>query len=317
MEGAAKATPVDTDRSSATLFLEDTVSIQLHGGEPIVGVIVKSWHDLDEQELWPEVEASIPGDRATQSEFKTFVRTGQPPRQLYLFAPSSPENLPVLVHEDECTLLDRAFGFGDVVKRSLSDPRSGTIVAIDTNVDVRQFYVDPFKHAADDSDLGSAIENVPELELKLVSDWNTGDFVIYKNCWMGVLDGIQEAVTIKLSNGSVVSVYDPLDLEVPVSSTEEYVNGPSGSRKQRPRTVAPPEALSPGHVVMITKANLSRGRWIYGTYDPSVAPLGNKPASNHHVLTQPVDVKILRFDLDDYPERGDRRVICAINPPSS
>jgi ubiquitin-conjugating enzyme E2 O len=86
----------------------------------------------------------------------------------------------VLVHESECTLLDRAFAFGDVVKRSLTSPQSGTVVSIETEVELRPSFVDP-SDSQRLSDVG--VKGVPESELRFVNDWNIGDFVIYKNCW--------------------------------------------------------------------------------------------------------------------------------------
>jgi hypothetical protein len=37
----------------------------------------KTWHDLDEQDLWAEIDDSIPGAKASTADFKTFVKTGQ------------------------------------------------------------------------------------------------------------------------------------------------------------------------------------------------------------------------------------------------
>ncbi|KAF8253732.1 hypothetical protein K440DRAFT_575630 [Wilcoxina mikolae CBS 423.85] len=285
------------DKITATLFLEDTVEIQLDGGEPVVGVIAKTWHDLDEQDIWGEIEDTIPGAKASHTDLRSFIKTGQPPRSFYYFAPSAPQNVPVLVHASECKLLDRAFAFGDVVKRSLTSPQSGTVVSVETNVTLRQSFIDAF----DPTRSGSPIENVPEAELRFVNEWNIGDFVIYKNCWMGVLDDVREEVTIKLVNGSVVVVNDPYDLEIPVSSTEDFLSlpvaesqsanipstfptptptattqsfGRRGAQANKPRTIIPPAQLSPGQTVVTTKGNLWKGRWVFGAYDDSLPPLG-------------------------------------------
>ena len=99
--------------------------------------------------------------------------------------PSSPENLPLLVHESECTLLDRAFGFGDVVKRSLQDPQSGTIVSIETHVTLQP----SFPSSIDTAGVSDIVEHVKESELKPVNDLNIGDFLIYKNSWCVIVWG--------------------------------------------------------------------------------------------------------------------------------
>jgi hypothetical protein len=72
------------------------------------------------------------------------------------------------------------FSFGDVVKRSLTDPQSGTVVSIETEVDLRPSFIDP----TDPEGLSiQGVRGVKESELRFVNDWNIGDFVIYKNCW--------------------------------------------------------------------------------------------------------------------------------------
>jgi hypothetical protein len=86
----------------------------------------------------------------------------------------------VLVHESECTLLDRGFAFGDVVKRSLTDPQSGTVVSVETEVELRPSFID---RTDPEGSFGQSVKGVKESELRLVNDWNIGDFVIYKNCW--------------------------------------------------------------------------------------------------------------------------------------
>ncbi|KAA8895028.1 hypothetical protein FN846DRAFT_362790 [Sphaerosporella brunnea] len=271
------------DRTSATLFLEDTVQIQLPGGEPIIGVIAKTWHDLDEQDIGSEIDETIPGAKASPADLKSFVKTGTPPRPFYYFTPSAPDNCPVLVHESECTLLDRAFAFGDAVKRSLTSPHAGTVISIETRIELRPAFID----RTDTTGLSQAgVKGVLESELVFVNEWNIGDFVVYKNCWMGVLDDVFEEVTIKLSNGSVVSVYDPGELKIPISGdfTGDGNGSPSttaptqtGGRKANSaklKVLTPPAQLSPGQTVVVSRPNLWRGRWIYGAYDPSINPIG-------------------------------------------
>jgi ubiquitin-conjugating enzyme E2 O len=168
-------------------------------------------------------------------------------------------------------------------------------VSVETNVTLRQSFIDP----SDPTRSDAPIEGVPEAELRFVNEWNIGDFVIYKNCWMGVLDDVREEVTIKLANGSVVVVNDPYDLEIPVSSTEDFLSqsvaesqttnipntfptptattqsfGRRGAQANKPRTIIPPAQLSPGQTVVTTKGNLWKGRWVFGAYDPSLPPLG-------------------------------------------
>ncbi|KAI5821494.1 hypothetical protein BZA77DRAFT_289264 [Pyronema omphalodes] len=269
------------EKSTVTLFAEDTVQITLHGGPPIVGVIAKTWHDLEDVDIWDEIGATIRGEKVTVSDFREFKKTGLPPRDFYYFIPSAPENAPVLVHASECTLLDRALAFGDTVKRSLTNPQSGTVISVETQVNLRQSFYDP-------SNPLTTVEatNVPESELEFVSNWGAGDFIIYKNCWMGIVqEHIRDEVTIKLENGSVVVLANAFDLEIPLDvppqSSSTNVAQRSATPTSRtplnhtvPPTVLAPSQLSPGLTIKTNKANLLKGRWIYGAYNPSVPPIG-------------------------------------------
>lgn len=199
----------------------------------------------------------------------------------------------MLLHESELTLLDRALAFGDVVKRSLTSTLSGTVVSVATSVGLRHSFIDP----SEPPENSGHVTNIPEEELVLANDWNEGDFVIFKNCWMGVVDEVFDDVAVRLENGSVVVVENPFGLEIPILSEEEEaavqsvsspMNGAGGAEPRveskltssvgrkvpRPKTVQAPSHLSPGQTVTTTKANLRRGRWLYGAYNPTVSPTG-------------------------------------------
>lgn len=199
----------------------------------------------------------------------------------------------MLLHESELTLLDRALAFGDVVKRSLTSTLSGTVISVSTSVGLRHSFIDP----SEPPENSGHVANVPEEELVLANNWNEGDFVIYKNCWMGVVDEVFDDVAVRLENGSVVVVENPFGLEIPILSEEEEaavqsvsspMNGTGGveartdlkstslvgKKLPRPKTVQAPSHLSPGQTVTTTKANLRRGRWLYGAYNASISPTG-------------------------------------------
>lgn len=243
--------------------------------------IQKTWHDLEDVDIWDEIGATIRGEKVTVSDFKDFKRTGLPPRDFYYFIPSAPENPPVLVHASECTLLDRALAFGDVVKRSLTNPQSGTVISVETQVNLRQSFYDPSNPLTT-----TEATNVPESELEFVSNWGVGDFIIYKNCWMGIVqERVRDQVTIKLENGSVVVLANAFDLEIPVDVSPEPSSATVTERSATPTsrtpqiptvppTVLAPSQLSPGLTIQTNKANLFKGRWIYGAYNPSVPPIG-------------------------------------------
>lgn len=198
----------------------------------------------------------------------------------------------MLLHESELTLLDRALAFGDVVKRSLTSTLSGTIISISTSVGLRHSFIDPSEPPENSGHVAGVLEE----ELVLANDWNEGDFVIYKNCWMGVVDEVFDDVAVRLENGSVVVVENPFGLEIPILNEEDEAaaqsvsspingvggeakgepkpTGPAGRKTSRPKTVQAPTHLSPGQTVTTAKANLRRGRWLYGAYNASISATG-------------------------------------------
>lgn len=197
----------------------------------------------------------------------------------------------MLLHESELTLLDRALAFGDVVKRNLTSSLSGTVISVSTSVGLRHSFIDPNEPPG----ASGYVSDVLEEELVLSNEWNDGDFVIYKNCWMGVVDEVFDDVAVRLENGSVVVVENPLGLEIPILTEEEEAQiqninssmsditgeakgtkpvATTGRKLPRPKTVPSPSHLSPGQTVTTTKANLRRGRWLYGAYNANISPTG-------------------------------------------
>ncbi|KAL7266616.1 hypothetical protein RUND412_010833 [Rhizina undulata] len=311
-----------------TFFFEDTV--ELLSAPQRLGTVVKAWHDINEpDDNWADVQLCTPGDVVTADLFYKFQRTGQPPKHFCLFLPSSPEYRPVLVHESELRLVDRAHTFGDTVKWSLSDSLSGTVLALETEVEIRHCFP---KMDLDPVDYVDQVIRVPDTELALANEWHKGDFVIWKNCWMGIVEDVENTVAVRLDNGSVV-IPEKMDLlRIPLyrndtedrtlddeeegehskekekdmekeetEETEEKQKekekekekgaddggpteailsnlGSSGLRiPPRPitsRSIPVPEVVSPGQLVTTTKANLRRGTWVIGAYDPRISPTG-------------------------------------------
>ncbi|RPA93357.1 hypothetical protein L873DRAFT_1816002, partial [Choiromyces venosus 120613-1] len=220
---------------------------------------------------------------------RSFIETGQPPRHFAVFEPSSPSQRNRLVHESEVKVLDRALAFGDVVKRNLKSPMSGTVISVLTEVGVQHSFQVT-------SEPICAITGVPEAELYLAHEWNDGDLLIYKGCWIGIVEEVIDEVAVRLENGSVVVPEDSEQLEIPILSQEEeaaiqrnlaslaqgggadVTNPPTEQRplgpSRRTGTVPAPPLLSPGFTVTTTKANIRRGNWLYGAYNPNVDPTG-------------------------------------------
>ena len=190
-----------------------------------------------------------------------------------------------IVHEKSLILIDRALAFGDVVKRRFSDTESGTVVKTSVNCTLRPIYTGlPFSnayswgHKAEDN----MLYEVPGEELRYLDDYQEGDHIIYHD-WVGVVKDVVEEVTVRLDNGSVVVVEDAHDLEIPAGSefldlyrryslaeileARYQLSMSDNSKDQDP---VPAELFYPGQTVISAKSNLRRGRWVYGTYDPSV-----------------------------------------------
>ncbi|TGZ81679.1 hypothetical protein EX30DRAFT_330800 [Ascodesmis nigricans] len=269
-------------------YLEDTISVTLDGRET-VGVVTRTWHDLNDDEVvWEEIDEAVPGAVATKEDLSTFQRTGNPPRHFLLFSPSSPFHPPSLVHESECKLLDRAFMFGDYVKRSSDTAKSGVVISVDSAVALRPTYFD-----ANHPELwppSVETRGVPGSELELYNHWGVEDLVIYKNSWVGVVKDVIEEVVIKLQDDSVVMVDDPelLVNHTPVQLGQEGQDSTiadaqgrrtnSGRRSSTTRRMndvdEPAAVLCVGQPVNTTKANLRRGKWILGAYNADIPAEG-------------------------------------------
>lgn len=222
-------------------------------------------------------------------------------------------------------MLDRALAFGDVVKRSPTDAISGTIINVGLTANVVHCFQETGLRSADETrpadegngeagamrpneQIGSGtatIHDVLDKELELAVEWEEGAFVIWKNCWLGMIERVDYKVTIRLSNGSVVVPEDCSSLEVPVGTPND---GPRAGQNTptRPRsasnrsrnqatpaptaippsdpqstaqfmkigTVPAPAMLTVGQQIITKKGNLRRGHWIFGSYNPAIQPIG-------------------------------------------
>ena len=130
--------------------------------------------------------------------------------------------------------------------------------------------------------------NVPAQELKSWNAYREEDFIIFDN-WVGQVEAVYDEVTVRLSNGSVVVVEDPEELEEPywIPGTSSYELAQRLDRagfyqywpkKSHPGIGEPRTGLAepcyPGQYVQTKKGNLRCGRWKFGAYDPTVPPRG-------------------------------------------
>ena len=212
-----------------------------------------------------------------------------------------------LVPETSLDLVDRALSAGDVVKRQLSDAESGTVISTALSCSLRSVCtVDKFGakgFAAARGELSKAVvqgqnthsnewtyssqqlDNVPAQELKYWNPYRQDDYVIYQG-WLGLTKDIIDEVTVRLSNGSVVVVQDPRELEEPywmpgTRSSELHRRLIQSDyelhhrrKKRKPGKSWRAEPCYPGQIVETQKGNLRRGLWKFGAYNPNVTPRG-------------------------------------------
>lgn len=126
----------------------------------------------------------------------------------------------------------------------------------------------------------------PAEELVHWNGYREEDIIIHKN-WIGQVRSIYNEVAVRLTNGSVVVVEDPDELEEPywipgtlsyelmqrLDRAGYYMSGSYLRIPGKPEAV-PAEPCFPGQRVRTKKGNLRRGRWTFGAYDPSISPEG-------------------------------------------
>ncbi|TLD38387.1 acid-amino acid ligase [Venturia nashicola] len=196
-------------------------------------------------------------------DFQCFKKTGIPPKDTVVVKWQTKPTAE-LIPTKFLVLYDRALLIGDIVKRHTKDSMSGTVVHTDV---ICTLLSATFKENIPNGDIDvveafasarlkkndSYLTGVPAEELKLAQEYMEGDVVFYQN-WIGRIQLVQYSVTLKLSNGFVVEVEHPHELES-VPKPEQYI-------------------FNPGDLVKTKKGNLRRGRWIYGTYDANIKPHG-------------------------------------------
>ena len=134
----------------------------------------------------------------------------------------------------------------------------------------------------------SPLLQAPASDLKYWSTYREEDTVIYQG-WVGQVRSVYDEVTVRLINGSVVTVESPEELEEPywIVGTPSYELvqrlDRAGYYHHHPRTDTtvtgkpqwiPAEPCYPGQYVQTKKGNLRRGRWKFGAYNPEITPRG-------------------------------------------
>ena len=128
----------------------------------------------------------------------------------------------------------------------------------------------------------------PASELKFWNKYREEDILIYKG-WVGEVRSVHDEVTVRLGNGSLVTVENAEELEEPywVAGTPSYELaqrlGRAGYYPYRPGKQAlgvgnlqsiPAEPCYPGQYVQTRKGNFRCGNWEFGAYDPAITTRG-------------------------------------------
>ena len=199
-----------------------------------------------------------------------------------------------LVAEEDVLLLDRPFNIGDTVK-AVTDSMVGTVVNV-----FESYNLEPIVRITVDGalDFGridytapsgtqnfaeDLLYNIPGEELKGVTDFVEGDYVIRKD-WIGMVEDTDSDVVLLLENNTLVVPKDPEELELVIPDFgKPLITLPDLDGIRRPDVIAanaggmmsaPCTHLRRGQFVITNHKNIREGRWLTGTYNDKCKPQG-------------------------------------------
>ncbi|KAG8528240.1 uncharacterized protein KY384_007157 [Bacidia gigantensis] len=281
-------------------FEEDLVAFKCDPS--LLGIIARSWRDLDQEPsetyTWYFHE-DVPRDVES-----VLLREGRLLQGYVMIEFPNFADEFCLVNEKALRLVDRSLAVGDLVKRSISDIQSGTVISTSMRCKIqpccslslfhndlgnmrvsRQANLSLTPACGDSCSIDSDLE-VWASELKDHGDYREEDFIAYKD-WIGQIMTTVAEITIRLTNGSVVTVDDPQDVYEPTfyegSMSARYVQHLARARyhwddengsKSRLYNNPLSGSCYPGQIVQTKKANLRKGRWRFGAYSPNIPPFG-------------------------------------------
>ena len=312
-------------------FFEDTCTFK--ADPAIVGTIERTWSDVDSSSEGI-LDCYVHQDLPLKVRKAWFDAEKLTPGYV-IVAFSNDYDGYCLVAESSLQLIDRSLAAGDIVKKSLSDTQSGTV--IDTSIlcslqslcsetdfcrrqhppiqghtpsqgphtrecpkrktattSPKLIHGFPAPTSPESSEnalsktLGPPLLQVPASNLKFWNTYREDDILIYQG-WIGEVRSVYDEVTVRLSNGSVVIVEDPEELDEPYwtpgtpsyelvqrldrAGYYEVLPSRYAPGAGKPRST-PAEPCYPGQYVQTKKGNLRCGRWKFGAYDPEITPKG-------------------------------------------
>jgi ubiquitin-conjugating enzyme E2 O len=238
----------------------------------ILGVVEKTHGDVDTHEPYPQRQEpeKIHHDRGiSKIVFNQFMRDGIPPKDT-VFVRWQHSTHPSLIPVSNLILLDRSLIMGDVVKKRPQDAMSGVVLNTFTKCTLQPVsdlsliqnsrpvlslkgLLPPSDNLDDNIQQSKPppLVDIPAFELKYAEPITEDELVIYKD-WIGRVDSVTTALTLKLSDNCVVEVPD---------HQVEHVDGAF-------------EVFFVGDIASTKKGVLRNGKWIYGQYNPNTMPVG-------------------------------------------
>ncbi|EGX46401.1 hypothetical protein AOL_s00109g159 [Orbilia oligospora ATCC 24927] len=235
---------------------------------------------------------------ATPQVLNKYLKDNELTRHHVILAASAYTNL--IAHESALHLVDRPLSYGAIVKKSPKDLQSGTVLDLGGTYDVAHSFT-TVENDETPCDPKRIVKDVASEDIVFSREWEIGDYLIWKNCWLGEVVELIETVTICLSNNSVVAVEVPGQLKLKRTKPHGFPNPVSAETG----TGTPPAAnmtlmgglgadvyalldrflprepdqdepfdFEIGQIVETSKGNLRRGKWRFGAYDPNIEPVG-------------------------------------------
>ncbi|KAK3082301.1 hypothetical protein LTS18_007857 [Coniosporium uncinatum] len=246
--------------ATQSFYVEDICALKHN--PTTIGIVERTLGDVDTHESHPQDQYDTRIKRhedIPHSQFQKFLKDGIPPSGTVLVSWDADQEIQ-LIPTVHLQLLDRCLLVGDVVKRNPRDHTSGIVVSTNALCTLSPVanYEDPNKlppleiYKAGLLDPKNILVDIPAAELQHSQTLREGNIIIYKD-WVGRITDGYDVVTVRLGNGTVVEVEDPSDLEPLLGDYERF---------------------EVGDIVRTVKGNLRRGKWVFGSFNPNVEPVG-------------------------------------------
>src|SRR5215469_12126725 len=262
-------------------YTEDVCRLKGESNSLALGVIERTATDVDTHLPNPARKYSQELERHDDilvSDFNKFRMTGIPPEGTVLVAWTH-KQIVQLIQTSHLELVDRVLLVGENVKKGTEETLSGTVIGTEVKCTVSPMLVSSTLVSPEDLEFkippnqqmlmptpvlesrtrlppppieglqalsrpDKFLQQIPSEELRRSREYQEEDLVIYHD-WVGIIEGVSEAIKIRLASNAVVEVEDPDSL----------------------RALIPRDDLELTDMVATTKTNLRRGRWIFGAYD--------------------------------------------------